>query len=135
MVDFNNEATMGKPPKEVVALIIIEKVYNFLEADEDYAKNKLRGGQVSYAIAQARLRNLFFVSHTLLKRGLKEKEFDEITQVCLNTDSALVEHDDVLECFGRIFEVLDKVGLWKIDTKPTFNRLSVEESNQAQGLG
>lgn len=133
MVDFNNEATMGKPPKEVVALIIIEKIYNFLEADEDFAKKTLLGGSMSYAVPQARLRNLFFVSHTLLKRSMKEKDFDDITQVCLNTKHNGVEHDDILECFGRIFEVLDDVGLWKIDTKKKFERHRVETANKEHG--
>lgn len=133
MVDFNNEATMGKPPKEVVALIIIEKVYNFLEADEDYAKKTLQGGGMSYAVPQARLRNLFFVSHTLLKRHMTQEDFDAITTIALNTRHKEVEHDDILECFGRIFGVLDKVGLWKIDTKKVFERHRVEKANQEHG--
>lgn len=132
-MDFNNEATMGKPPKEVISFIIIEKVYNFLEADEDYAKKTLQGAGVSYAIPQARLRNLFFVSHTLLKRNMKEKDFDAITSIALNTQHKAVEHDDILECFGRIFEVLDKVGLWKIDTKKVYERHRIEQSNKEHG--
>lgn len=133
MVDFNNEATMGKPPREVVALIIIEKVYNFLEADEDFAKKTLMGGSMSYAVPQARLRNLFFVSHTLLKRNMTEKDFDAITSIALNTRHKTVEHDDILECFGRIFEVLDKVGLWKIDTNKVYDRHRVETANKQHG--
>jgi len=133
MVDFNNEATMGKPPKEVVALIIIEKVYNFLEADEDFAKKTLMGGSMSYAIPQARLRNLFFVSHTLLKRNMTSDDFDAITSICLNTQQKTVEHDDILEGFGRIFEVLDAVGLWKIDTIKRYDRTRVEKANEQHG--
>ena len=54
MVDFNNDSVISKPPKEVVALIIIEKVYNFLEADEYYCKTKLNGAEPGLAISRSR---------------------------------------------------------------------------------
>lgn len=132
-MDFNSEATMGKKPTELVSSIIIEKVYNFLEADEDWAKKSLQGGAVQYSIARARLRTLFFASHTLLKRNMEEADFDWLTSTCLSTNSKEVEPEDVLECFGRIFQILDKVGLWKIDTKPIYERHRVEEANKQHG--
>lgn len=133
MVDFNNESTISKPPKEVVALIIIEKIYNFLEADEDYAKKKLQGGGVSIAIPRARLRNLFLMSHALLKRGLDEPDYNGCVAVCMDVNRKDVEPDDLMEAFGHMMTVLDKVGLTKLDTKPVYNRNSIEQSNKAQG--
>ena len=131
-MDFNNEATMGKKPTELVSSIIIEKVYNFLEADEDWAKKSLQGGQITYAIARARLRTLFFSSHTLLKRNLGKEDYQDLIDTCLSTSSQIT-HETCLDCFGQIFEVLDKVGLWKIDTKPVFDRHRVEEANKQHG--
>jgi len=132
-MDFNSEATMGKKPTEVVAMVIIEHVWNFMEADEDRAKKIMQGGAVSTAIVRARLRTLFFSSHTLLKRNMEEKDFDWLTSVCLSTDNKTFEADDILEGFGLIFQVLDKVGLWKIDTQKVYDRHRVEEANKQHG--
>jgi hypothetical protein len=132
-MDFNNEATMGKKPTELVSSIIIEKVYNFLEADEDWAKKSLQGGQVTYSIARARLRTMFFSCHTLLKRNMSEKDYDWLTSICLSTDQNDVKSEESLEAFGQMFIVLDKIGLWKIDTRAVYNRERVEEANKAHG--
>ena len=132
-MDFNNEATMGKKPTELVASIIIEKVYNFLEADEDWAKKCLQGGDVAYCIARARLRTLFFSSHTLLKRNMTDKEFEWVTSVCLSTDQNEVKSEQSLDAFGMMFQVYDKIQLWKVDTVKVYNRERVEESNKEHG--
>lgn len=132
MVDFDNEATMGKPPKEVVAFIIIEKVYNFLEADESYSKTLLNGTQSFLSVPRARLRNLYLVSHRLLERNLKKEELADVHSVCMNLKQE-VKQEDLLECFSTIFMVLDKVGLWKIDTKKVFDRHRVEVANKEHG--
>lgn len=132
-MDFNNEATMGKKPTELVASIIIEKVYNFLEADEDWAKKCLQGGQMAYCIARARLRTLFFASHTLLKRNMEDKDFLWVTSVCLSTDQNEVKAEQALDAFGMMFQVYDKIQLWKVDTVKVYNRERVEESNKEHG--
>lgn len=132
-MDFNNESTMGKKPTELVASIIIEKVYNFFEADEDWAKKQLQGGSVSYAHARARLRTLFFSIHTLLKRNMTEKDYNWLTSVCLNTSQTDITPETSLEAFGLIFIVIDKIGLWKVDTRNVYNRERVEEANKEHG--
>lgn len=132
-MDFNSEATMGKKPAELIASIIIEKVYNFLEADEDWAKKLMQGGAVTYAISRARLRTLYFASHNLLSRNMPKKDYDWLMAVCLSTDAHEVKVEDVLEGFGLIFQVLDKVGVWKVDTQKVYERHRVEEANKAHG--
>ena len=134
MVDFNNESTISKPPKEVVALILIEKIYNFLEADEDYSKKRLIGGAVSIANSRSRLRTLFLMSHDLLRRSLDKEVYSAVKLVCMDLKQK-IEPDDLLESFGHIMAVMDKVGLTKLDTKPIYNRNSIEQSNKAQGYG
>lgn len=132
-MDFNSEATMGKKPTELISSIIIEKVYNFLEADEDWAKKLMQGGAVTYAIARARLRTLYFSSHSMLKRNMTDKDYQWLMAVCLSTDINEVQPEDVLEGFGMIFQVLDKVGVWKVDTQKVYARHLIEEANKAHG--
>lgn len=132
MVDFDSEATMGKPPKEIVAFIIIEKVYNFLEADESYSKTLLNGTQSFISVPRARLRTLYLTSHKLLERNLKKEELAEVHSVCMDLEKD-AKQDDLLDAFSTIFMVLDKVGLWKIDTKKMFDRSRVEVANSEHG--
>ena len=133
MVDFNNETTIGKPPKDIVALIIIEKLYNFLEADEDYSKKRLGGASWPLSTSRARLRNLFLICYALLKRRLKSETFEKIRKLC--EDGGQAQEKDVLEAYKEISVLLDELGLTKLDDKPNFNRNRVEESNKAQGYG
>ena len=132
MVDFNNETTIGKPPKEIVALIILEKLYNFLEADEDYIKKRLGGAAWPLATARARLRTLFLICYPMLKRRLKSELFEKVRRLCENTEAKATERE-ILEAFQTISNVLDELGLTKLDDKPVFNRTRVEEANAAQG--
>ena len=118
MVDFNSEGTMSKPPKEVMALIIIEKLYNFLEADESYVKTMLNGASLGLAVSRARLRSLFLVTHEMLKRRIKQPEdFQKVESCCMDLTSK-VEGKELMEAFLIILQVLDDMQLIKLDTKP-----------------
>ena len=134
MVDFNDAGTMSKPPKDVVALIIIEKLYNYLEADEIFAKQKLGGAGVMIAIPRARLRNLFLLCYPMMIRRLRTEEFNKVNQVCTDLEKK-VEPKELLDCFIMILKVLDSLELTKLDTKPVYNRARVEEANKVHGYG
>ena len=131
-MDFNNEATMGKKPTELVSSIIIEKIYNFLEADEFWSQKVMQGGGASYAIARARLRTLYNSSRNILQRNMTPKEYEKLTEVCMNTSVSMQPNEPLL-CYEKMFSVFDKVGLWKIDTKAVYNRERVEEANKVHG--
>jgi hypothetical protein len=132
MVDFNSDGTVSKPPKELVALIILEKFYNYLEADEYFTKQKSLGAPSLLATPRARLRNLFLVCHALLKRRLKPEEYAKVSKICLDLEFK-PEYTDLLSAFFTITELLDKLGLIKLDTKPVYNRTRVEEANKVHG--
>lgn len=134
MVDFNNEGTMSKPPREVVALIIIEKLYNFLEADEHYIKQLLNGAKQRLSVPTSRLRSLFLISQPLLKRRLSAEDYKEVKRVCCDWEVE-VDLEKLLEIFFKIIEVLDKIGLTKLDTQPTYRRHIIEEANRVHGYG
>lgn len=124
---------MSKPPKEVMALIIIEKLYNFLEAEEEKTKMQLNGASMGSAVSRARLRSLFLVSHEMLKRRIKEPtDFEKVRKVCMNLKDK-VEDAELIESYLTILQVLDDMQLLKLDTKPQYNRYRVEESNKHHG--
>jgi hypothetical protein len=132
MVDFNNETTIGKPPKEIVALIILEKLYNFLEAYEEYIKRRLGGAAWPIATVRARLSTLFLIAYPMLKRRLQPEAFEKVRVLCEDTTSKPADKE-ILDAFKIISNVLDELGLTKLDDKPVFNRRRIEEANTAQG--
>ena len=133
MVDFNNEGTMSKPPKEVMALIIIEKLYNFLEAEEERTKMMLNGASTGSAVSRARLRSLFLVTHEMLKRRLKDKkDFDRVQKTCMNLKDK-ADDTELMGSFLTILQVLDDMKLLRLDTQEQFNRGRVEEANKHHG--
>lgn len=133
MVDFNLEGTMSKPPKEVMALIIIEKLYNFLEAEEERTKMLLNGASMSLAVSRARLRSLFLVTHEMLKRRIKNKEdFDKVSGICMNLKDK-IDDTQLIKSYLTILQVLDDMRLLRLDTKKQFDRGRVEEANKHHG--
>lgn len=133
MVDFNSEGTMSKPPKEVMALIIIEKLYNFLEAEEERTKMMLNGASMSLAVSRARLRSLFLVTHEMLKRRIKNQaDFDKVSGICMNLKDK-IDDTQLIKSYLTILQVLDDMRLLRLDTKEQFNRGRVEEANKHHG--
>jgi hypothetical protein len=134
MVDFNNEGTVSRPPKDIVALIIIEKLYNFLEADESFAKTRMQGAGSTIAISRSRLRNLFLICHQMLQRKCKKEDYDQVYSTCidLSKDCSI---DDLMESFMIILQVLDDIKLIKLDTDQVYNRHRTEEANKVHGYG
>lgn len=124
---------MAKPPKEVMALIIIEKMYNFLEAEEERTKMMLNGASLGSAISRARLRSLFLVTHEMLKRRLKEEnDFEKVRKVCMEIKEKITD-EQLMDSFLTILQMLDDIQLIKLDTKAQYNRHRVEESNRHHG--
>lgn len=132
MVDFNSDGTISKPPKEVVQLIIIEKLYNYLEADEHFIKQRLQGAPLPVAVPRSRLRSLFLVCYSMIKRRLDPESYAVLEKVCIKTDEK-VEPSDLLEAFSIMSDLLDTLQLTKLDTKPVFQRHKIEEANKVHG--
>jgi len=133
-MDFNNEGTMSKPPREVMALIIIEKIYNFIEADESYRKTKLQGANMNLAVSRARFGSLYLISRELLERKLTPEDLEKVRIVSVELDKK-IEYPELIEAYIIILKILDQLGLVKLDTRPAYQRHRTEESNQIHGYG
>lgn len=132
MVDFNSEGTMSKPPKEVIALIIIEKLYNFLEADETFTKTMLNGASLGLSVSRARLRCLYLVSHQMLERRCTKQDKEKLRKVCMDL-TYKIDSIELMESYLIILKVLDDLQLIKLDTKPVYQRHMIEEANKQHG--
>ena len=134
MVDFNNETTISRSPVDIVATCILERRFNFIEADESSTKQKLSGAGVLIATPRARLRSLFIDGHALMKRKLSPENYQKLRNICFELNTKPTQ-EEILEAFLIIDEQLDASGLLRLDTKPVFNRNRIEESNKAHGYG
>jgi hypothetical protein len=131
-MDFNNEGTMSKPPKDIVALIILEKLYNFIEADESYRKTRLQGASMNLAISRARFGSLYLIARELLKRKLSAEDLEKVRIVSVDLESKIT-YEDLIEAYIIILKILDQLGLVKLDTRPAYQRHRTEESNKIHG--
>lgn len=133
-MDFNNEGTMSKPPREIVALIIIEKLYNFIEADESYRKTRLQGASMNLAISRARFGSLYLIARQLLERKLSAEDLEKVRSVSVDLETKIT-YEDLIQAYTIILKILDELGLVKLDTRPAYQRHRTEESNQIHGYG
>ena len=75
------------------------------------------------------------MSHALMRKGLDKDVYEGVYSVCMDVTNKEITAEQVMNSFGHIMAQLDKVGLTKLDTKPVYNRNSIESSNKAQGYG
>jgi hypothetical protein len=132
MVDFNNETTITKPPREVVNMIIIERWYNWQLADQDYSKDRLSKNIFDSTTSRIRLRNLFITIQAMLKRRLDTKQYDTIYNILMDL-SRKVTYEELLKAYFIINDELDAMDLTRVDTKEKINRADIEEANRSMG--
>jgi len=89
-------------------------------AREEPLRNKIRA--VLYA--------LFIMNERLFVRQLKEDAFDNIKKVALSVD--VVEGDALENCFLKMNEVFDDLGLVRVDLK--YQKKTLEEINRSKGF-
>ena len=129
MVDFDSEATIASSAYDIERVQILKKREYFLEAVETYEKNIRKGIESSSHVTGARLMNLFFQLYSMLKRKLKEGDFDALEKRVKSED-----YGQHVEAFLKLSEFLDELQLTKIDTKKNLGGNLVKR-NKAQGWG
>ena len=130
MVDFNAEATVSTPATDVMRILIIEARENLLQSMETYDKHEADGRNMPTSIMKSRLSNLFRQISQTIKRQLTEEEYNNLRNLIKDKDENTAE--DIQNAADIIFNVLDTVGLTRIDTKIKLGG-DLKERNKAQG--
>ena len=125
MVDFNNEATIGTPAAEIEKVSILQRRYDWIEAYEEYKKNKFKGQAQNLSIVRARLLSLFLEVQAMIKRK-KPEQYDDLKKAC----SEDTEEKNIVDAFLFINELLDELKLTRIDTKKVYDTTNVELENE-----
>ncbi len=135
MVDFNNETTTGIPASNIVRILLIEKLENLNLCLTHYNKHYTNNVATSQAELKSSIGSLLMQLKPYLDRSL-EKDKDGKTKLLKymsdiyfnkkNIDNALI-----IEIVFYLNDICDKLKVTRMDNKPSYNRLDLEESNRA----
>jgi hypothetical protein len=134
MVDFNNETTATVAPQSLIKILILQRRHDFIEAQEHYYKFLSEDVEtfISLGMVVARLRSLYLEMKCLADRYMDKNHREVIDRVF--TPSKDKKIDEVIEAFLLLNNVLDKVGLLRIDNRKQYDTTRVEKSNEAFGV-
>lgn len=127
MVDFNNEGTVAIPAVDVMRILILQHREYFIDAIEAYMQELGKNVNVETNVIRARIISLYLSVNKLLKRKLDKKLYDEVSY-----KKSSYKYEDILEAFIIIDDLLDDIGLTKIDNKISLGG-NIRERNKAQG--
>ena len=130
MVDFSNDTLMSKPPADVVALILLEKYANFLEAVELWIIQENKNyNHNTFLSVKARLFVLFWAQKEAFRRALPEKEFN-LLEALPDTET----FTEVVTAYNIIIKWLDATRILKLDTIKIRDTEDLSASNIAMGF-
>lgn len=129
MVDFNNETTVSTPAVDIVRVLILQRRADLMEALEDYLKKDSLGYSQSINIVKARLYTLFLEVSGMLKRRAPE-DYARLEVGIRGLDDV----EDIIKIILEFNNILDSVGLTKIDTRKKFDSSIAENENMDKGL-
>jgi len=139
MVDFDNDATVGTPPLDLVRILILQRHYDVLEALELYFKQKYNGQEMNIGLLRARMITLFYQLQAVLKRKLKETNKNKKTEYQILFEQVSNEgevlEEDILSAFETINTLLDDLHLTRFDTKLNIRSASAVVQDKARGYG
>ena len=112
MVDFTNDTLMSRPPSDIVAIILLEKYNNYIEAVEVYISKEDKGFTHSVlSTLKSRLYAMFIAQKPALKRALKPEDFKLLESI-----PEFEEFEEISEAYDVIISWLDKIKLLRLDT-------------------
>jgi len=130
MVNFNNETIVGIPAADIERLLICQRRSDVLEALEDYKKRRFQGSNTNLSIVRARLITYFLEIQALFKRRTTPTEYKDFWTKIKESQS----ETDIYDMVMTLSELLDKIGLIKVDTKKVINTADTEAENREEGL-
>jgi hypothetical protein len=129
MVDFNNETTVSTPAVDIVRVLILQRRADLMEALEDYLKKDGLGYSQSINIVKARLYTMFLEISGMLKRRAPQDYTRLETGI-----RGLEETEDIIKIVLEFNNILDDIGLTKIDTRKKFDSTIAELENEEKGI-
>jgi len=130
MVNFNSDATIGISPKNILAMIILQRRNDLIEAIESAKSKDLQGQTPNLSQVSARLLSLKLELEELLIRKLPRKRRKELEEI-IKKDSPTIQ--EIINAYMIINKALDKTEITKIDTLRKLDFQDIEKMNEHFG--
>ena len=129
MVDFNAESTVSTPAGDIERVLILQRRADLMEAIEDYLKKEAQGYAQLINIVRSRLFTLFLQVSGMLHRK-NPKAYETMKREIRGLDDI----EKVIEVTLEFNDLLDDLGLTRIDTRTRYDKTRVEIENKEKGL-
>lgn len=131
MVDFNNETTVAQPFTQVMGISTMERLEHCVEALESFHISEEYHNENSNKriIVKARLLAVWYKLQAMIKRR-KPKEYEAYKDKVYLAE----EPEELIEVFELLNELVDEVGVNRLDNKKSYHGLSFEEANALDGI-
>ena len=130
MVDFNNEATIGRPAIDIVRVLILQARYDTLEALKEHTLQKAHSSEHTLPKLKANVLRWWMEIEASFLRRYKEKRYKEVQEMI-----ETIEEDEIIimKAIHLLNKECDDIRLTMIDTKPNYDRTDIEAENTLYG--
>lgn len=131
MVDYNNETTVAQPHTQVMGISTLERLEHCVEALEAFHISEMYNTENSNKIIviRARLLALYYKLQATIKRRNPDK-YEELKTKVYEAD----EVAELISVYEYLNELIDEMGVNRLDTRQSYRGLSFEEANRLDGI-
>ena len=129
MVDFNQGETITTAPKDLLKVMILERWNNCIEALESYDRRVGKGFQSDTYELIARLRALYNILSSAMKKDLPAKDFKAVKDL-----TTIEDYNSLLKLYSNLSDWLFDKQLIDVFTGKKYDSTKVEIENNNKGL-
>lgn len=129
MVDFNNESTVGTPRSDILAVLILQRRNDAINAIEYFNKMVGQGAEPPIAHLRSAVLALFLEFRAALKNGISQSEYELLMLQCRSNDA-----DKISSAFMTVDDWLYKKNIIKIDSRKSVDSDDIEASNAKDNI-
>lgn len=124
MVDFNNDATVGTPRSDILAVLLLQRRNDAINAFEHYNKIVGQGAEAPIAHLRSSVLAFFMEFRAALQNSLSKAEYETLFKLCNSS-----KPDDLSQAFMLVDDQLYKKNIIKIDSRKSVDVNDIEASN------
>lgn len=128
MVNFEDGATVGTPPQELLKILVLQSREDVLSAWKGYFQTSSRTGQERTEALASNMRAFFMQVQEMIRNdyGKDQEGFNKLQNTILSTQ----EPRELMKAWNTINEILYKKNIIKIDTRRQVDQFNVEATNE-----
>ena len=129
MVDFNNEATVGTPRGDILAVLLLQRRNDAINAFEHFNKLVAQGADPPIGHLRSCVLSFFLEFRAALKNAMNAAEYSRVMGLCQSYKA-----EELSEGFIAVDDWLYKKNITKIDSRKQVDSEDVEASNEKDNV-